>query len=254
MSSAYRRVEVAGSQCPRTVSTLPKPLKRLLSSPDIDPAMLLHEKNSPTGVSYIPNGGPTYDAPPSYDPNSSGPSRPTIDIDKRPPAPSPLSESFTPSQARSPTFAPSPDGTRGPELPGDNPRGFMGHGKNFAPGKSPKALLEPPPPSFLRPPAPGLSYTTFPAMILLSKGATLDRGFPYAAPGFAEVGPGAHPFVAHDVNEQDWRRFLHDVRVAGSLSPLNRVVAGLAPLALGIGIVFGGYMRDVVRRSEWVWC
>ena len=226
---------------------LPKPLKRLLSPPEIDPAMLLNEKNSSTGGSYIPNVGPIYDAPPSYS-NSPGSSRPTIDIDidKRPPAPSPLSESFTPSHARSPTFAPSPDGTRGggPELPGDNPRGFMGHVKNFAPGKSPKALLDPPPPPFLRPPAPGLPYAAFPAMTLLSKGATLDRGFPYAAPGCGEgtvVGMelGEHPFVAHDVNEQDWRRFLHDVRVAGSLSPLNRVVAGLAPLALGIGIIFG---------------
>ncbi|KAM5541826.1 hypothetical protein V8D89_004555 [Ganoderma adspersum] len=224
--------------------------------------MLLNEKHSSTGGSYVPNGAPNYDAPPSYDPASPGPSRPTVDIDKRPPAlASPLSPS--PNDALSPTFAPSPDGTRGPELPGDSPRGFMGHVKNFAPGKSPKALLDPPPPSFLRAPAAGLPYAAFPAMALLSKDATLDRGFPYAAPGCGDgaevvmgmgMGMGGHPFVAHDVNEQDWRRFLHDVRVAGSLSPLNRVVAGLAPLALGIGIIFGFFVvkgvDSVMRRTK----
>ncbi|KAI1789466.1 hypothetical protein LXA43DRAFT_974290 [Ganoderma leucocontextum] len=137
----------------------------------------------------------------------------------------------------------------------------MGHVKNFAPGKSPKKLLDPPPPSFLRPPPPGLPYAggggdggAFPVMLLLSKGATLDRGFPYVAP---ECGAGVvpHPFVAHDVNEQDWRRFLHDLRVAGSLSPLNRVASGLAPLALpGVGIILGFFVvkgvDSVMRRTK----
>ncbi|PIL25562.1 hypothetical protein GSI_12370 [Ganoderma sinense ZZ0214-1] len=218
--------------------------------------MLLNEKDSSAGGSYIQTGGP-YDAPPSYDPTSPGPSR--VDTLKHPPIPAPFSP--TPGPALFPTFAPSPDGTKGPELPGDNPHGFMGHVKNFAPGKSPQALLDPPPASFLRPPAPGLPYAAFPAMLLLSKGATLDRGFPYAAPASlggeargAEVGGHAHPFAGHDVNEQDWRRFLHDVRVAGSLSPMNRVVAGLAPLALGIGIIFGFFIvkgvDSVMRRTK----
>ncbi|KAI0699183.1 hypothetical protein C8T65DRAFT_710052 [Cerioporus squamosus] len=115
----------------------------------------------------------------------------------------------------------------------------MGHVKNFAPGKNPKTLLNPPPPSFGRPPAPGAPYSMFPAMVLIGKGSTLDRGFPYIPPDTPLV---PHPFVTHDVNEQDWRRFLHDMRVAGSLSPMNRVVAGLAPLALGIGIIFGFFI------------
>ncbi len=210
--------------------------------------MLLNEKDS---FNSQLNPRPNYDAPSSYDPNSRpGPSRLTVDLDKLPPAPAPLS-SFG-GHAFFPTFAPSPDGTKGPELPGDNPQGFMGHVKNFAPGKSPKTLLDPPPPSFLRPPAtgPGLAYGAFPAMRLLSRGATLDRGFPYIAPGCGRgSGVVAHPFVAHDVTEQDWRRFLHDVRVAGSLSPLNRVVAGLAPLAPGIGVIFGEFMLDCVSTS-----
>ena len=36
-------------------------------------------------------------------------------------------------------------------------------------------------------------------------------------------------------------RFLGDVKIAGSLSPMNRIVAGVAPLAFGLGIVGGTY-------------
>ncbi len=171
--------------------------------------------------------GPSYsyaDAPPPSYPGPSNGSGLRLDLQKMPPP-----------MAHMPSFAPSPDGTPGPELTGDNPKGFMGHVKNFAPGKDPKTLLNPPPPSFGRAPAPA-PYSMFPAMVLIGKGNTLDRGFPYIPPDSPLV---PHPFVTHDVNEQDWRRFLHDMRVAGSLSPMNRVVAGLAPLALGIGIIFG---------------
>ena len=138
-------------------------------------------------------------------------------------------------------YAPSPDGTAGPALSGDNVKGFMGHVKNFAPGKSPTKLLDPPPECFARAPPPGPLYGPFPLLVLVGKGTTLDRGFPYAAPACpAPAGtPAPHPFVVHDVTEADWRRFLHDVRIAGSLSPMNKVVSGLAPLALGVGIIFG---------------
>ena len=98
--------------------------------------------------------------------------------------------------------------------------GFMGHVKNFAPGKSPKSLLNPPPECFSRAPAHGLTYAPFQPLVLLSKGAMLDRGFPYVAPEATKAGTEVetlHPFVEHDVSEQDWRQFLHDVRVAGSL-------------------------------------
>ncbi|KAH9930489.1 uncharacterized protein BXZ73DRAFT_47564 [Epithele typhae] len=136
----------------------------------------------------------------------------------------------------------------------------MGHVKNFAPGKAPKKLLDPPPESFARSPPLGPSYGPFPLLLLVGKGTTLDRGFNYAPPelpGLGTVGavPVPHPFVDHDVNEQDWRRFVHDVRLAGSLSPMNRVVAGLAPLALpGVGIIFGFFIvkgiDSVVKRNK----
>ena len=186
-------------------------------------------------------GGSSYSdtdaSPPSYF-SGAGPSNPPTDLAKRPPPPQRLY-----------SFAASPDGTIGPELSGDNVKGFMGHVKNFAPGKSPTKLLDPPPPSFTRAPPPGPSYGMFPLLMLVSKGTTLDRGFPYAAPACPTGGAAMvpHPFVEHDINEQDWRRFLHDVRVAGSLSPLNRVVSGLAPLALGIGVIFGA------RRASVCW-
>ncbi|KAH9849015.1 hypothetical protein C2E23DRAFT_738357 [Lenzites betulinus] len=124
--------------------------------------------------------------------------------------------------------------------------------KNLAPGKSPAKLLEPPPPSFTRIPPPTLPYGDFPDMELIGKGTMLDQGFPYIAPYCAQM---PHPFVMHDVNESDWRHFLHDIRIAGSLSPTNRIVSGVLPMAFGVGFIislfatFGveGYMR---RRKK----
>ncbi|KAL7283942.1 hypothetical protein ACG7TL_001214 [Trametes sanguinea] len=133
-------------------------------------------------------------------------------------------------------FAPSPYGDPTTPLSGDNPKGFKQHLKNLAPGKSPSKLLDPPPPSFTRPPPIDLPYGAFPVMELICEGSTLDKGFPYAAPA-CPIEP--HPFVTHDVNENDWRWFLHDVRVAGSLSPMNRVVAGVLPIVFPLGLVLG---------------
>ncbi|KAI0646658.1 hypothetical protein C8Q79DRAFT_909129 [Trametes meyenii] len=129
-------------------------------------------------------------------------------------------------------FAPCPDGQPDPSLTGDNLKGFKQHVKNFAPGKSPSRLLDPPPPSFTRHPHPGLYYEPFHAMELIGKGNTLDDGFPYIAPPCQMV---PHPFVTHDVNEYDWKQFLHNLRIAGSLSPSDRVVSGVLPMVLGFG-------------------
>ena len=53
-----------------------------------------------------------------------------------------------------------------------------------------------------------------------------------AAPGVGMV----HPFVSHDILEEDWVRFLGDLGQVGKLSTMNRVVAGVAPMAVGVGL------------------
>ena len=166
-----------------------------------------------------PNSPPFYSSPPPY-PADAGPS----------------SSRWLPPPQHVAQFAPCPHGEPITPLPGDNPKGFKEHVKNFAPGKSPTKLLDPPPPSFTRIAPPDLPYAAFPAMELISKGSTLDKGFPYAAPPCVMA---PHPFATHDVNENDWRRFLHDLRIVGSLSPMNRVVTGLVPLLFGLGPVVG---------------
>ncbi|KAH9887324.1 hypothetical protein C8Q73DRAFT_713572 [Cubamyces lactineus] len=166
-----------------------------------------------------PSSPPSYSSPPPYA-SDAGPS----------------SSQWLPPPQQLAHFAPCPHGELIAVLPGDNPKGFKEHVKNFAPGKSPTKLLDPPPPSFTRIAPPDLPYSAFPAMELVSKGTTLDKGFPYTAPPCAMV---PHPFVTHDVNENDWRRFLHDLRIVGSLSPMNRVVTGLMPLLFGLGPVVG---------------
>ncbi|KAI0777325.1 hypothetical protein BD413DRAFT_609706 [Trametes elegans] len=144
-------------------------------------------------------------------------------------------------------YAPSPYDT---PLPGTaKPRGWV---KKLAPGKSPAKLLDPTPASFLRPPPLRLQPDlTFPPMELLGKGPMLDGGFPYVAPHCPML---PHPFVTHDVNEHDWRQFLHDVRVAGSLSPTDRIVSGLLPMLLGFGILLGVFttlgLEGCVRRRK----
>ncbi|KAI0360325.1 hypothetical protein OH77DRAFT_673364 [Trametes cingulata] len=127
----------------------------------------------------------------------------------------------------------------------------MGHVKNIAPGKTPAKLLTPPPSSFTRPPPPTLPYGQFPDMELIGKGTTLDLGFPYIAPACPML---PHPFVTHDVNEDDWRQFLHDIRIAGSLSPMNRVVANVFPILFGFGIIIGLFatlgIDNYMRRKK----
>ncbi|OBZ77991.1 hypothetical protein A0H81_02686 [Grifola frondosa] len=131
-------------------------------------------------------------------------------------------------------YAPSPGGGSAPL--GKKP-GML---RRLAPGKSPSDLLNPPPPSFLRAPPSNLPYGPFPPMTLIGLGKGLDKGYPLVAPQSPLI---PHPFVMHDVNKDDWLRFLNDIRLAGSLSPMNRVLACLAPIALGgIGIIIGFFV------------
>lgn len=96
----------------------------------------------------------------------------------------------------------------------------------------PVTLLNPPPPSFMRAPAGQFPYSPFPPCTAISLGTGLDSGFPMLPPP-AQVQP--HPFMTHDVNEEDWVRFLGDVQRAGILSPMNKLVANIPPIILAAG-------------------
>ena len=61
-------------------------------------------------------------------------------------------------------------------------------------------------------------------------GTTLEKGFMVIPPP-TETQP--HPFVTHDVTEDDWKRLLGDLQKTGKLSPMNHIVAGVAPMAIG---------------------
>jgi len=50
---------------------------------------------------------------------------------------------------------------------------------------------------------------------LVATRKTLDKGFPYASPPSSS---NPHPFVSHDVNEQDWTSFLGELQSAAALT------------------------------------
>ena len=115
--------------------------------------------------------------------------------------------------------------------------------KRIAPGQTPAQLLNPAPSSFERPPPPNLPYPPFPPMILIGKEA-LDKGFLVNLPEASLPWNGPHPFETHDISEEDWARFLHDVKIAASLAPKDRLKAALIPAPIGlltggIGAVIG---------------
>ena len=88
-------------------------------------------------------------------------------------------------------------------------------------GESIPDLLNPPPPSFLRPPQANYAYTPFAPCVTTSLGTTLDAGFVMAPPP-SPTPAQPHPFVTHDVNEDDWTRFLGDLQKTGKLSQIGR--------------------------------
>jgi hypothetical protein len=61
------------------------------------------------------------------------------------------------------------------------------------------------PSQFSRVPPKELSHISFQPMFLLCNGKTLDKGFPRAPPP-SSVQP--HPFISHDITEDDWLRFV----------------------------------------------
>lgn len=96
-------------------------------------------------------------------------------------------------------------------------------------------LLNPPPPSFSRAPSSHVSYSQFSPCALLSLEEGLDKGFPIMPPP-SPAKP--HPFETHDVKEEDWARFLHDLKSVSGLSSVQQHGgAGDASLAMGVGLM-----------------
>ncbi|KAI0762974.1 hypothetical protein C8Q74DRAFT_1165163, partial [Fomes fomentarius] len=103
--------------------------------------------------------------------------------------------------------------------------------------------------SISRAPPKDLPYSPFPPAVLHARGIDLESetgGFPMEPP-VCPCAPAPHPFVTHDVTQEDWARFLQDVRSAGGLSPVNQIIAEAAPVAV-LGII-GGYIAGKALRE-----
>lgn len=92
--------------------------------------------------------------------------------------------------------------------------------------------------SFDRRPPRDVPYGSFPPATHYAHDDDLTRGFPLNAPTCA-CAPAPHPFVTHDVNEEDWTRFLEDVKGAGGLKPMNALLADAAPTMVMTGFIGG---------------
>lgn len=98
--------------------------------------------------------------------------------------------------------------------------GLMGMLAN-AGADSSRDVLSTPPPSFSRAPQPQFPYSPFPPLVVLSLDKSLAHGFPTIPPA-SHVQP--HPFMAHDVNEDDWTQFLRNIHQVGTTtSPMSNV-------------------------------
>ena len=94
--------------------------------------------------------------------------------------------------------------------------------------------------SFTRAPPRDLPYGPFPPAVLHARSTDLVHdGFPLEPPTCQCAPLEPHPFVTHDVNEDDWARFLHDVSSAGGLKPVDSKIADAAPRAMRTGLLIG---------------
>ncbi|EED84338.1 predicted protein [Postia placenta Mad-698-R] len=125
--------------------------------------------------------------------------------------------------------------------------GLLGKLKDFAPGQSVDALINPPPPSFQRAPAANLPYPPFEPTSLIGTSNELSNGFPALPP---PIMGGPHPFPTHDVHEEDWTRFLHDVKAAASLSGTDRIVSNVAPMAAGLSFGVGLLLTRGIEKHQ----
>jgi len=71
-----------------------------------------------------------------------------------------------------------------------------------------------------------IDASPFPPLTLVSKKNTLGEGFPHLAPA-AAVPLLSHPFISHDIQEDDWQRFLENIMTVAKLTGRERVRAHL---------------------------
>ncbi|EED78501.1 predicted protein [Postia placenta Mad-698-R] len=81
----------------------------------------------------------------------------------------------------------------------------------------------------------------------MTAGSELDKGFPLIAPPSTTV---PHPFVTHDVGEEDWLRFLNDAKTASKLSPVDRVKSTVAPMAMQMSIGIGYLVSKAIMKRQ----
>ncbi|KAI6099759.1 hypothetical protein F5141DRAFT_1143415 [Pisolithus sp. B1] len=103
-----------------------------------------------------------------------------------------------------------------------------------------------PPSSWQRPPPSSLPYNQFPPMCLISNGKELAKGFPELPPP-CQLAP--HPFATHDVTEEDWKRFLTDVKKGASLTGAQRIKSNVIPLVAGLSFVGGLFMTHAIEQK-----
>lgn len=97
-------------------------------------------------------------------------------------------------------------------------------------------MLDPPPTCFSRPFPPQLPYGPFPVTSVMSASKRLEDGFPLMAPPSAA---SPHPFATHDVTQEHWILFLRQMKTVAGLTGMNKVVANVAPMVMGVGFLPG---------------
>ncbi|OSD02622.1 hypothetical protein PYCCODRAFT_1435280 [Trametes coccinea BRFM310] len=107
---------------------------------------------------------------------------------------------------------------------------------NLPPAKDLPPLLNPPPQSFQRAPSPHASYAPFEPIYVAPVGHSLEDGFVSSLP-YSAMRP--HPFAVHDVMEEDWKRFLGDLKRASKLCFKDKMIAGVLPAVKDVGVFVG---------------
>ncbi|OCH95402.1 hypothetical protein OBBRIDRAFT_745604 [Obba rivulosa] len=104
-----------------------------------------------------------------------------------------------------------------------------------ASGKVLARLLSPPPPCFSRTLPPELPYGPFAPSALLGTSSRLEAGFPELPPPSSAI---PHPFVTHDVGEEDWMLFLRHVKAVANDTPvMGKFATEIAPRAMAFGFL-----------------